>query len=123
MGVPYRSLLIIVEVYQSLPNGHLNWLSSDFPSLFLSLSSDASYYISSLLVARIESRDPENFGISSNMKVSRPRPTPPEIFPPVPRARNPSLGTIRTLLPATKSIATRAVRVLGTSEPGHTRFE
>ena len=40
--------VFIAEVYRSLPNGHLNWLSSDFPSLFLSLSSDASYYISSL---------------------------------------------------------------------------
>ena len=35
-----------------------------------------------MLVARIESRDPETVWISSNTKVSGPRPIPPEIFRP-----------------------------------------
>ena len=51
-----------------------------------------------MLVARIESRDSDTVGISSNTKVSGPRPIPLEIFRPVPRAENLSRGTIRTLL-------------------------
>ena len=41
-----------------------------------------------MLVARIESRDPETVEISSNTKVSGPRPVPPESCRPVPNPKS-----------------------------------
>ena len=44
--------------------------------------------MAAMLVARIESRGPETVGISSNTKVSGPRPIPPESCRPVPSPKN-----------------------------------
>ena len=53
---------------------------NNFNLLLVTISADRIRVLPSrpMLVARIESRGPETVGISSNTKVSGPRPIPPE---------------------------------------------